>query len=233
MNTFFDKKEIINTDFPIIEQMIDIINKVPSLNLDSLDSKETIICIVDMVKGFAIDGILSSPKINSLITPIENFVKYANSKGFTTIAFLDQHTKDSIELKFRPSHCLENTFESELVDELNNLGINKIFPKNSTNGFVNDKYLKWLKEDGAIYKNFIIVGDCTDICISQYALTQKAFFNENNIDSRIIIPINMIDTYDFEVHNANLINIFSLYQFMDNGLEVVKKIIGGDNNDEI
>ncbi len=30
--------------------------------------------------------------------------------------------------------------------------------------------------------NIIIVGDCTDICIYQFAITLKSYFNQHNIE---------------------------------------------------
>ena len=208
-----------------IDQMVDFINaSIIEIDYSSFNSNETLLVIVDMVKGFAIEGALSSERINKLIEAVLKTFREAKQRGYKIIAFRDKHTVDSTELLFRVNHCIE-TFESDLIDGLD--GIDICFNKNSTNGFITDEYLSWIKLNGYKYKNIIIVGDCTDICISQYALTLKAYYNERNIDNRIIIPIDNVDTYDFGVHNGDLLNIFSLYQFIDNGIEVVKTITGG------
>lgn len=227
MNKIISK---INKSTEIINQMVDIINNsAAEIDYDSFNSSETLLVIVDMVKGFAVEGALSSERINKLIEPVLKIFKEAKQRGYKIIAFRDKHTVDSVELLFRVEHCTTN-FESDLIDGLENIDI--CFDKNSTNGFITEEHLNWMKLNGEKYKNIIIVGDCTDICISQYALTLKAYFNERNIDNRIIIPIDNIDTYDYGVHNGDLLNIFSLYQFIDNGIEVVKTILSEDNNDK-
>ncbi|SCG83994.1 hypothetical protein DW1_2430 [Proteiniborus sp. DW1] len=216
------KNEVLTNGVKALEEMMGMVNQAPVLNIDTLNPEETVIVIVDMVKGFAIEGILSSPRINKLIEPIVKLTKKCKAMGIKVIAFADSHSKDSLELRFRPEHCLENSIESELVDEIKELGVDRVFYKNSTNGFITDEYLEWIKTSGSKFKNFIIVGVCSDICISQYALTKKAYFNERNMDYRVIVSMDSIDTYDLGAHNADLMNLFSIYQLIDNGIEVVK-----------
>ncbi|QUH21935.1 cysteine hydrolase family protein [Alkaliphilus sp. B6464] len=219
-----NRNEVLTKGIKALEGMIDVVNVAPALDIAQLNPEETVLSIVDMVKGFTTEGILSSPRAKELIDPIKRLLEKSKSRGFTVVAFLDSHTKESMELKFRPEHCLQGTEESELVDEMKNLGIDLVFPKNSTNGFITDEYLNWIKTSGSKFKNFIIVGVCSDICISQYALTKKSYFNERDMNSRVIVPMNYTDTYDLGVHNADLMNLFSFYQLIDNGIEVVKTI---------
>ncbi|WP_425447875.1 cysteine hydrolase family protein [Dethiothermospora halolimnae] len=220
-----NKESLLTNGVKSLEGMLDMIDKAPKLNIDNLDSNKTILIIIDMVNGFAKKGILSSPRVNDLISPITKLQNKCIMKDIYTLAFIDNHTKDSIELKFRPKHCIEDTDESKLVKEIEELGVDKVIKKNSTNGFVNEAFIDWKDAlENKDFDNFIIVGDCTDICISQFALTLKAYFNERNLDKRVIVPINAVDTYDLDIHNGDLMNLISLYQFIDNGIEVVKSI---------
>ena len=96
----------------------------------------------------------------------------------------------------------------------------KIVKKNSTNGFFALDSLNFDDTD-----NIIIVGDCTDICIYQLAITLKSYFNQNNINKDIIVPINLVDTYNIDnVHPAELLNIVFLNSMIQNGIKVVKEI---------
>ncbi len=85
--------------------------------------------------------------------------------------------------------------------------------KNSTNGFLTHEFMAWLAEHTEV-NNFVIIGDCTDICIKQFALTLKAYFNENNSISRIIVPIDGTETFDLSatLHDGNLMNLMSYYE---------------------
>ena len=60
----------------------------------------------------------------------------------------------------------------------------------------------------------------------QLALTLKAFFNESNIKSRIIIPIRGVETFNLEGtnHDGDLMNLFALYNMKINGIELVTNI---------
>jgi nicotinamidase-related amidase len=98
-----------------------------------------------------------------------------------------------------------------------------MIPKNSTNGFLEERFQGWLEANPQI-NAFIITGDCTDICIQQFSVTLKTWFNMQNKKARVIVPINAIDTYDLGLHNGDLMNIMGLYNMMLNGIEVVKEL---------
>lgn len=190
-------------------------------NISNLNLSKTILFIVDMNNGFAKEGLLYSPRVENLIKPIENFSKHICSDLNRIIAFTDSHDENSIELLNYPTHCLKNSTESDIVDEIKDIKNLEIIQKNSTNGFfvLNDI-------DFEDIDNIIIVGDCTDICIYQLSITLKSYFNQNNINKNIIVPMNLVDTYNIDnVHNAELLNIVFLNSMIQNGINVVKEII--------
>ena len=74
--------------------------------------------------------------------------------------------------------------------------------------------------------NFIVVGCCTDICVYQFVLTLKTYFNQNNLDKNIIVPISLVETYDIdEIHSGDMLNTIFLNSMIQNGINVVKEII--------
>ncbi len=139
------------------------------------------------------------------------------------IAFADCHTKASPEFDAYPSHCMIDTTEGEIVDELKEIGGYTLIPKNSTNGFLEEAFQQWFEENKHI-NTFIITGDCTDICVQQFAITLKTWFNMQNKKVRIIAPINAVETYDFSLHNGDLMNVMALYNMIINGIEVIASI---------
>ncbi|WP_296644840.1 isochorismatase family cysteine hydrolase [Romboutsia sp. 13368] len=196
------------------------LDKLPIKNISDLDLNRTELFIVDINNGFAKEGSLYSPRIENLISPIVEFTKSISKDVKNIIAFTDYHTFDSIELLSYPSHCIENTVECEIVDELKNIENLKIIKKNSTNGFFALEDINFENTD-----NIIIVGDCTDICIYQLSITLKSYFNQHNINKNIIVPINLVDTYHTDnVHPADLLNIVFFNSMIQNGIEVVKYI---------
>lgn len=203
-----------------LESLKSNLDNLPIMNLSDLNLNNTDLFIVDINNGFAKGGALYSPRIENLINPIVNFTKSVSNDIKSIIAFTDYHTNKSTELLNYPTHCIENTIECEIVDELKFIDNIKIVKKNSTNGFFALDDLSFNNTD-----NIIIIGDCTDICIYQLAITLKSYFNQNNINKNIIVPINLVDTYNIDnVHPAELLNIVFLNSMIQNGIKVVKEI---------
>lgn len=187
--------------------------------------QDTVLIIIDMINGFAKCGNLYSRNMENLIPNIEALTKVFDKKHMPIISYKDCHPNDSLEFRSYPEHCIINTKESELVDELKTIDSIIEISKNSTNAFLAYNPYEILKTNlGNEFKNYVIVGGCTDICIYQVALTLKTFFNEKNMNSRVIVPINMVDTFDSQGHNAEIMNLFFLNSMISNGIEVIKTI---------
>lgn len=198
-----------------------------SINLEGLAKENTAIVVIDMVKGFVHEGILSSPRIVSIIDPIASLIK--KTEGYKKIFFLDEHEETSVEFKAYAKHCLRGTSEAELIDELKrevkDYESTMMIRKNSTNGFHAPDFKKWLEKNEENIKNYIVVGCEADICVSHFATTLKTYFNQNNLDRRIIVPIHGVETFDFGTHSGDLMKIIALWEMQSNGIEIVEEII--------
>lgn len=196
-----------------------------SLELNSLDKNRTAIFIVDMVNGFTYNGALSSPRVSEMSKNIIELNE--KTKGFKKVFFLDSHVENSQEFVNFPAHCIKNTDEALLIPELIKFTEEEnsvCIEKNSTNGFFSEEFQNWLKSNIEETDNYIITGCVTDICILQFVLSLKAYFNEYNKNKRVIVPKNSVDTYDGGSHDAYLMNLFALYNMHTCGIEVVEKI---------
>lgn len=198
----------------------DLISNKEQLELKDLDKDKTVIIFVDMVHGFVDEGILQSDRALT----IKDRVKALDeaSTGFHKVFFVDQHDEDAAEFNHYGKHCVEGSKESILIDDYDINGeYSSIINKNSVNGFVAPGFTKWLEEHPFV-NSFIVVGLVTDICVMNFALTLKSYFNQKNIVSNIIIPTNCVETFDYEetAHNAALMNAFALYNMQMNGIEL-------------
>ena len=74
-------------------------------------------------------------------------------------------------------------------------------------------------------KRVIIVGCCTDICIQNFAIALRNFFDQMNMDVEIIVPKNAVETFHIpEVHDRK-INNERAYTVMENtGITLVKSM---------
>lgn len=198
-----------------------------TIDLASLEKNKTALFVVDMVVGFVYSGALASPRVAAIANNIA--LLNEKTKGFKKVFFLDTHEKDSQEFRYFPSHCVKGTEEAELIPELKTKYTEDIencyVEKNSTNGFYALGFQEWLKKHEDEVDNYIITGCVTDICVLQFALSLKSYFNEKNINKRVIVPKNCVDTYDGGSHDGYLMNLFALYNMHTSGIEVVEKII--------
>lgn len=218
-----DKKAFIEKSIETLDKILENFNRLPSLKLDELKPESTALIIMDMVNAFARQGSLKSSRVEALIPKIAGLLSLCKKRGMPLVAFGDCHTKESPEFDTYPEHGLADTFESEIVDELKQIGGYTLIPKNSTNGFLEEKFQLWLKEHSYL-TNFIVVGDCTDICVEQFAKTLKAFFNMLNRKVRVIVPADTVDTFDLDMHYAELMNVTALFGMIGGGVEVVRTI---------
>lgn len=201
----------------------DVLNALPALSLKEVAREKTVLVIVDMINGFAREGLLQSPRVDAIVPAIVELSAACDAHGIEKLAFADHHTMASPEFSAYPPHCLIGTRESEIIDEIKQVGGYRLIPKNSTNGFQEEAFAGWL-EDHPEVTQYIVVGDCTDICIRQFAVSLKTWFNRQDRKSRIIVPMEAVDTYDLGLHQGDLVHIMALFGMMGDGIEVVKNI---------
>lgn len=197
-----------------------------TIEMKSLNKDKTSLFVVDMVVGFVYSGIMSSPRVEAIVNNIVELNELTS--GYKKVFFLDTHEEDAQEFSSYPMHCVKGTEEAELIPELKTKysdGPKTTYVnKNSTNGFFSGEFQEWLKNNENEVDNYIVAGCVTDICVMQFALSLKAYFNENNKNKRVIVPINSVETYDGGSHDGELMNLFALYNMHINGIEVVDNI---------
>lgn len=202
----------------------DLKGKIVGLN--TLEKDKTALFVVDMVVGFVYSGALSSPRVADIANNIAELNQ--KTKGYKKLFFLDSHEENSQEFMYFPPHCIKGTEEAELISELNERFQEDVdsyyVEKNSTNGFHSKMFKDWLNKYEDEVDNYIITGCVTDICVLQFALSLKSYFNENNKNKRIIVPKNCVETYHGGSHDAYLMNLFALYNMHTSGIEIVEKI---------
>lgn len=184
--------------------------------------------LIDMNVGFCEEGALADPTIKRIVPSIISIIRMTLEKGEGFFVVNDKHTKESTELKRYAGHC-NNEIESRTIKEL---GIyeeyaNKIFYKNSTCALFAPGMMDMLMEMTDL-KRVIIVGCCTDICIQNFAIALRNFFDELNMDIEIIVPKNAVETFDIPHIHDRKENNERAYTVMENtGIKLVKTIEEG------
>ncbi|TCS94733.1 isochorismatase family protein [Hazenella coriacea] len=234
-----------------INYMSKHMQQVPSVSIDDLIKQaggldHVYLVFVDILKGFCEMGALSSARVNEMVQPSAQLAEALQKKGLSSdhVIFLnDHHPQDAKEFSTFPPHCVRETDEAEVVHPLQTFaqqpGVN-IFHKNATSGMfgVNAdgiRFHEWLEQ--VFTKEtplFLMIGDCTDLCIYQNAMGIQLLANEKNADVQIIIPQSHVRTYDIPVeqaeqlgimaHDADLLDLVFLYHMKLNGIQVVPEV---------
>ena len=206
-----------------VSAVIDEINSLPAMSISEVDPKKSLLVIVDIVNGFVREGAMASPLVEDIIPPTVSLMEKCKSKNIPSVAFADCHAADCAEFSSFPPHCIKDTSESEIVDEIRQAGGYTLIEKNSTNGFHEKSFTDYLADKSDI-DTFIVTGDCTDICVLQFCLTLKTRYTAQNKNIDIIIPINCVETYDAPWHDADFMNIAAYKLMKDSGIRFVSEI---------
>jgi nicotinamidase-related amidase len=213
--------------------------ELPGLSLDDAAAvpTRTAIVSVDVINGFCAFGPLSSPRVNGIVRPIVNLFQAAWSKGLRHILLTqDTHEPDAVEFAQWPPHCVRGTAEAETVDAIKALPYFEELvqmPKNSIHSGLNTPFNAWVIAHPEV-NTFIVVGDCTDLCTYQLAMHLRLDANARQLERRVIVPADAVDTYDRTLdtaheqgglpHPGDLLHGVFLYHMALNGVEVVRQI---------
>lgn len=218
-----NKEEMLKSANSAVSSIYDEISSKKALDINEINIKTSALIIIDVINGFVRIGNLKSERVEGIIENIIPIQKHFKKNGGEIIAFVDTHSEDAAEFTAYPSHCIKGSEEAEILPEIKEVGGYSIIEKNSTNGFIEKEFQSFLEENPHI-ENFILVGCCTDICVMQFALTLKNHFNMVNKSSRIIVPVNSVETFSLESHNGDFVDLISLKLMEWAGMEIVSSI---------
>lgn len=213
---------------------------LPDLALAELiggEPERVIMISVDIVNGFCKHGPLASERVGRLAQPVADLFQRAYDAGVRNFALTqDTHDPDTPEFQAYPPHCVRGTDESEAVDELKALPFFDqiaVFLKNALSSHLDTDLNAWIAARPQADR-FVVVGDCTDLCTYNSAMYLRMEANARNLARRVVVPADVVDTFDTPVHvarelgikahDADLHHMLFLHHMAMNGVEVVKRL---------
>ena len=188
---------------------------------------EEAVFVIDMNVGFCEKGNLADPSIKHIVPNIVEIIRSVLEKGEGLFIVNDFHNKKSVELKRYAGHC-DTEEERMTIEKLRVFEsyATRLFYKNSTCALFAPGMMDMLMEM-VMLKRVILVGCCTDICIQNFAIALRNFFDELNMDIEIIVPKDAVETFHIpNVHDRNE-NNKRAYTVMENtGVRLVKTMKG-------
>lgn len=197
-------------------------------NKKRIDEMTEAVFMIDMNVGFCENGKLADPTIEHIVPTIIEIIKNTlrNNEGFFLVN--DFHTEKSVELKRYDHHC-DNEEERKVIKKLQIFEpyATRTFYKNSTCALFAPGMMEMLMQMSKL-KRVIIVGCCTDICIQNFAIALRNFFDEFNMDIDIIVPKDAVETFHIPHVHDRLENNARAYIVMENtGIKLVKSMKEG------
>lgn len=225
---------------PFLNYLVDWYAGRPALDLAAqlTDPSSAAVVVIDLTRGFCIEGPLSSPRVQAVVAPIVRLVQRAHELGVRHLLLpQDTHEPDAVEFGSFAPHCVRDTPESETVPELIALPFASqlaLITKNSINSALAPGWRAWQAQHTDV-RTFIVAGDCTDYCIYQLAMALRVSANSDQVrDVRVIVPADCVDTYDVPVdvakslgilpHAGDLLHLVFLYHMALNGVEIVSTV---------
>ncbi len=215
------------------------LHQLPSVKIPALvkQPEKTAIISVDIINGFCYTGALSSPRVADIVTPICDLFTALHRVGVRNFVLTqDTHEPDAVEFADFPPHCIRGTSESETVDAFKALPFFSefvTFPKNSLNSALNSGLTAWIEAHSEV-DTFIVVGDCTDLCIYQLAMFLRLDANARQLRRRVVVPAACVQTYDTPLavalenhlppHPGDWMHALFLNHMSLNGIEIVKNL---------
>ena len=190
--------------------------------MEDLKNLTEAVFVIDMNNGFCNEGLLADTTIkgivNNIITLIEE-EKYLKGQGLFFVN--DSHTKSSIELLRYPEHCLRGSEESKTIQELlvYEKDADQVFYKNSTCALFAPGLMETLNKMVNLKKVYI-AGCLTDICIKNFAISLRCYFDEYDRDIDIVIVTNTVENLK---ENREEVKENTFKELVASGIKLVRK----------
>jgi nicotinamidase-related amidase len=239
-----DVERLIDDSRPFLGWLVNWYNDRPDLDLGRLieelgQADKAAILAVDVAVGFCSEGALSSVRVGGIVRPVARLFERAHGLGVRDFVLpQDTHSPDAVEFGSYPPHCVRGSEEAMTVPELRNLDFSDLFvvmEKDSISSDINTGLDEWLASHPEV-TTYVVVGDCTDLCVYQLAMHLRLRANAlKHSDVRVVVPIDGVNTYDTPVdeaqaigampHDGDLLHLVFLYSMALNGVEVVSSVV--------
>ncbi len=178
---------------------------------------------VDMVNGFVKEGAMADSYIQHIVPEQIKLMKKMKEEQEAIAIIKDTHKENCREFNRFPAHCVEGTKEADLIEELKEFEKenNLVYQKNSTSTIYAPNFIEDINKMKNL-KEVIIVGCCTDICILNLAIPMQNYFDQKDLDIKITIPKNAVETYEGPEHKREEYNTIAFKLMKQAGINLVE-----------
>lgn len=189
----------------------------------NLEEIKEVLLIIDVLNGFVREGNMADPYTAHIIPELVRLANVMKERGGEIIFIKDRHKLGCKEFDRYPHHCVEGTSEAELVDELKPFEEDAlVYHKNSTSAIFAPNFMNDISKMKKL-RTIIAGGLEADICDINLLIPLNNYFDEINRNVEIIVPENIIETFDSPTHNREEYKNMALKLMEQSGIKLVKK----------
>ncbi len=180
--------------------------------------------VIDMVKGFVTEGVMHDEYIGHTVEEQVKLIKKFKKENQGIALVGEGHSKDCVEFKTFPEHCVLGTSEADFVEGIREFEEDaKVYRKNSTSALFAPGLMADIEEMKDL-EEIVVCGCCTDICVINFVVPLKNYFNQINKDVKIFVVESATETYGAPNHNREEYNEMAYKLMKQSGIEVVKNV---------
>ena len=188
-----------------------------------IEAGSTAILVVDMLNDFCTDGgCMVLPSANLLYSPQREVLSTARQHGANVLYVNDSHRHNMrVEREFvkRTPHCWENSWGSEVVDQLAPLEGDLIVVKRRYSGFFQTDLELTLRD--LDIKTVIVMGVVTNICVR--STVHDAFF----LGYKVVVPHDCVAATGQREQDSTLYDIGTHFGWVSTSAAVVAGLSNG------
>jgi len=180
--------------------------------------------VIDMVNGFVTEGVMHDEYIAHTIDEQVALIKKFRKENQGVALIGEGHSEDCVEFKTFPRHCVLGTSEADFVDAIKEYENDSIvYRKNSTSALFAPGLMSDIEKMDNL-REIVVCGCCTDICVINFVVPLKNYFNQINKDVKIFVVESATETYDAPTHNREEYNEIAYKLIKQSGIEVVENL---------
>lgn len=180
--------------------------------------------VIDMVKGFVTEGVMHDEYIGHTVEEQVKLIKKFKKENQGIALVGEGHSKDCVEFKTFPEHCVIGTSEADFVEGIREFEEDaRVYRKNSTSALFAPGLMADIEKMKDL-EEIVVCGCCTDICVINFVVPLKNYFNQINKDVKIFVVESATETYGAPNHNREEYNEMAYKLMKQSGIEVVKNV---------
>ena len=188
-----------------------------------LEEIKEVLLIIDVLNGFVREGKMADPYTAHIIPELVRLAREMKETGGEIIFIKDRHELGCREFDRYPEHCVTGTSEAELVDELKPFEKDAlVYYKNSTSAIFAPNFMNDISKMKKL-RRIVAGGLEADICDMNLLIPLNNYFDEMNRRVEIIVPENIVETFDSPTHNREEYKNMALKLMEQSGIQIVKK----------